>query len=118
MKRGVFSDPAVEKDFGRRYRTRWIRFTSASPVVDADGKRRAPEELARAWGVFAAPSFVFFDAKGHLEYRHTGSLLRPADFLALGRFVSDAIYERQPFSDYLHRQLTPVENLRPAMGVN
>jgi thioredoxin-related protein len=102
MKRRVFSDPGVEKRFGQRYRTRWIRFTSPSPVVDAAGARRTPAELAHAWGVFAAPSFVFFDEKGHLEYRHTGSLAHPADFLALGRFVSDAIYEKQPFSDYLH----------------
>ncbi|MDR0577349.1 MAG: thioredoxin fold domain-containing protein [Candidatus Accumulibacter sp.] len=117
MKRRVFSDPAVEERFGRRYRTRRIGLVSTVPVVDAGGERRAPAELAERWRVFAAPSFVFFDSGGRVEYRHTGSLARPADFLALGRFVSEAIYEEQPFSDYL-RARSHSENMKNESGGN
>ncbi|MDR1709413.1 MAG: thioredoxin fold domain-containing protein [Candidatus Accumulibacter sp.] len=104
MKRAVFSDPGVEKAFGSRYRTVRVDLGSAAPLVDADGQRRAPEEIAGRWRVFAAPSFVFLDAAGQPEYLHTGSLTRPADFISLGRFVAEAIYEERPFSDYLLEQ--------------
>jgi thioredoxin-related protein len=102
MKRHVFQDPGVEKEFERRYLTRRIDLASTVPIADARARRRAPAELAGQWRIFAAPSFVFLDADGNVEYRHTGSLTRPADFSLLGRFVSEAIYEEQPFSDYLH----------------
>ncbi|MDR2113304.1 MAG: thioredoxin fold domain-containing protein [Candidatus Accumulibacter sp.] len=102
MKRLVFPDPGVEERFGRAYLTRRIDLASAAPIVDADGRRRAPAELAERLRIFAAPAFVFFDAGGLPEYRHVGSLTRPADFALLGRFVAEAIYENRPFSDYLH----------------
>jgi protein SCO1/2 len=101
MKRRVFSDRQVEADFGQSYRTVRINLASASPILDAQGEARTPQELAEQLRVFATPSFAFFAADGSLEYRHTGALERPSDFLRLGRFVARAIYEAQPFSDYL-----------------
>ncbi|MDR1463320.1 MAG: thioredoxin fold domain-containing protein [Azoarcus sp.] len=101
MKREVFADRRVETDFGRLYRTVRIDLSSASPVTDARGEARTPQEFARELGLFATPSFAFFDADGSLEYRHTGGLNDPSDLLRLGQFVAGAIYEEQPFSDYL-----------------
>lgn len=101
MKRRVFSDRQVEADFGQSYRTVRIDLASISPILDAQGEARTPQELAEQLRVFATPSFAFFAADGSLEYRHTGALERPSDFLRLGRFVARAIYEAQPFSDYL-----------------
>jgi protein SCO1/2 len=106
MKRGVFADPRVAANFGRNYRTVHVDLASASPIVDAEGKVCTPQELAEQLRVFATPSFVFFAADGSLEYRHTGALTRPSDFLRLGRFVARAIYETQPFADYLATQST------------
>jgi thioredoxin-related protein len=105
MKRRVFADPDVERQFSRDYRAVRIDLASASPVADARGTARPAQELAEQWRIYGAPSFAFFAADGGLEYRFTGSLADPSDFLRLGRFVFRADYENQPFSDY--RPLLP-----------
>ena len=103
MKHRVFSDRRAEASFGRLYRTARIDLASDSPVIDAQGKARRPQEIAEQLRIFAAPSLAFFTPDGKLEYRHTGSLTRPSEFLLLGRFVSEAAYEKEPFSHYLLR---------------
>jgi thioredoxin-related protein len=100
MKHRVFADPDVERQFSRDYRAVRIDLASASPVADAQGATRTAQELAERWRIYGAPSFAFFAADGSLEYRFTGSLANPSDFLRLGRFVFRADYENQPFSDY------------------
>jgi thioredoxin-related protein len=102
MKRRVFADPDVERQFGRDYRAVRIDLAAATPVADEQGAARTARELAERWRIYGAPSFVFFAADGSLEYRFAGSLADPADFLRLGRFVFQADYENRPFSDYLH----------------
>ncbi|MDR2506926.1 MAG: hypothetical protein LBD67_02875 [Candidatus Accumulibacter sp.] len=103
MKRRVFSSRRAEASFGRLYRTARINLASDSPVIDAQGNARRPQEIAEHLRIFAAPSLAFFTPDGKLEYRHTGSLTQPSEFLLLGRFVSEAAYEKEPFSHYLLR---------------
>ncbi|MDR2450528.1 MAG: thioredoxin fold domain-containing protein [Candidatus Accumulibacter sp.] len=102
MKREVFSDQRAETDFGRAYRTVRIDLASVSPITDARGEVRTPQEFAQGLGLFATPSFAFFASDGSLEYRHAGGLASPSDLMRLGRFVAEALYEERPFSDYLH----------------
>jgi thioredoxin-related protein len=102
MKRHVFSNHRVEKQFGRYYRTARIDLASPDNIVDAQGKQTHPQGIAQQLQIFGAPSFAFFSRDGTLEYRHTGSLTTPSDFIRLGRFVANAVYEKQPFSVYRH----------------
>jgi thioredoxin-related protein len=101
MKRRVFADPDVEREFARDYRAVRIDLAATFPLTDARGVARLAREIAGQWRIYGAPSFAFFAADGSLEYLFSGSLADPADFLRLGRFVYRAEYENQPFSDYL-----------------
>ncbi|MDR3298883.1 MAG: thioredoxin family protein [Candidatus Accumulibacter sp.] len=102
MKRQVFSSPRVEKQFGRHYRAVRIDLASTASIIDTQGKQTPVQEMAQQLHIFGAPAFAFFSDDGSLEYRHMGSLTQADDFLRLGRFVLNAAYEQQPFSDYRH----------------
>jgi protein SCO1/2 len=105
MKRQVFSSVGVEKEFERAYRGVRVDLGSASLILDAQGVARAVRDIAGQWRIHGAPSFAFFSADGQLEYRFTGALTHPADFLRLGRYVAEADYEERPFSDYLRSSI-------------
>jgi protein SCO1/2 len=99
MEREVFSDPRVQKQFERRYRTARITVDTENTMIDLDGEMRTPLAIAQKLAVFATPSFAFFLPDGTLEYRHSGKLSAD-EFLRLGEFISGAIYETQSFADY------------------
>ncbi|MEI7612735.1 MAG: SCO family protein [Betaproteobacteria bacterium] len=100
MKKQVFSEPRAENNFKRRYRSVHIDLASSEVVVDPQGRRSTPQELAQRWNIVGTPAFAFFAADGNLNYRHVGSLPDPADFISLGRFVAEAAYENLPFAEY------------------
>jgi protein SCO1/2 len=103
MKLHVFPDPQTEREFGRQFHTVRIDLASAAVLIDTDGKPSSPKQLAHRLGVTGTPAFVFFDHDGGLNYRHSGLISKPRDFVRLGRFVADAVYDEQPFGDYLQR---------------
>ena len=48
----------------------------------------------------ATPVFAFFDLEGKLVTRFTGATRDAAEFLWLGEYVVDRVYEQMPFSRY------------------
>jgi protein SCO1/2 len=103
MKLHVFPDPPTEREFSRQFHTVRINLDSTAALADTDGKPSSPKQLAQRWGITGTPSFAFFDHDGGLNYRHSGLIAKPLDFVRLGRFVSDALYDEQPFGEYLRR---------------
>lgn len=100
MKRTVLGDAATEADIGGRFRTVSVSLDGEGPLTDPAGQLTTAQEFARRLHIIATPAFVFFDSDGQVLYRYVGVLAEPADFRLLGRYVSEAAYEQQPFADY------------------
>ncbi|MFZ4538675.1 SCO family protein [Propionivibrio sp.] len=103
MKQHVFSERRAERDFGRQFRTVRVDLAATGAIVDTDSKRITPVALAQRLRIVGTPAFAFFGSNGALNYRHVGSLPVPDDFVSLGRFVSEAAYENEPFAEYRRR---------------
>lgn len=103
MKLHVFPDPRTEREFGRQFRTVRIDLASTVALIDTEGKHSSPKQLAQRLGVTGTPAFAFFDRHGGLNYRHSGLIANPIDFVRLGQFVAAAAYDEQPFGEYLRR---------------
>ena len=97
MERHVHPDPTTEKAFGQRFRTVQLDIVQHQPLIDAKGQTTTPSELAQRLRAIATPSYVFFDANGHVLYRYTGTLDKGA-FRQLGDYVASGKYETQPFA--------------------
>ena len=123
MKLHVFPDPPTEREFGRQFRTVRIDLASSAALIDTDGKPSSAKQLALRLGVTGTPAFAFFDRDGGLNYRHSGLISKPLDFVRLGRFVADAAYDDQPFGEYLrrssgalHAQASPLARVKAGLS--
>lgn len=96
MERRVHADPATTKALARQFRTARLDIASPAPIADGDGKTTSGPELARRLKAVATPSYAFFDGRGRLLYRYTGTL-DAAQFRKLGRYVAHGDYEQRPF---------------------
>lgn len=96
MERTVFAAPAVAKALAG-YRTLRVDIAGEAPLTDPAGRSTTPGEFARRLRAVATPSFAFFDGRGQVLYRYTGTL-DAEGFRALARYVARADYERQPFA--------------------
>ncbi len=97
MERSVHADPALEKAFGRKFRSVQVDISQGGALTDPGGKPTTPGQLAQRLRAVATPSYAFFDARGQVLYRHTGTL-DPAGFRQLADFVVRGAYEHQPFA--------------------
>jgi protein SCO1/2 len=113
MKLRVFPQPHVERTFGRQFRTVRIDLGRNTALINTDGKSTTSAQLAQRLGVTGTPAFAFFDPQGRLLYRHSGVLLRGAEFIRLGQFVAQAAYDEKPFGEYL-RETSGALNARPS----
>ena len=96
METRVYPDKAIEKDFSRKFRSVRLDISQETELVDPSGKRSTPAQFATRLRAVGTPSFVFFDAKGTVLYRHTGKL-DAAGFKQLASYVSRGEYEHRPF---------------------
>lgn len=97
MERNVHPDPATEKAFGKRFRTVQLDIVETRAIVDARGQSTTPTQLALRLRAVATPSYAFFDARGQVLYRYTGTLDK-AGFRQLANYVDKGEYENRPFS--------------------
>lgn len=104
MKRDVLRDAATEAFINRRFHTVTVQLDAAAPLLDPTGHLTTPQALAERLHIVATPAFAFFTGDGRLLYRYVGGLAAPADFQLLGRYVSEAGYEQQPFAEYRRRR--------------
>ena len=82
-------------------------------VTDFDGQVMSEKELAAKYGVRFTPTFQFFDENAAAlkerepqkrEVARAAGYLRPADFLAMFRFVRERAYRDKSFRDYVRSQ--------------
>lgn len=97
MERTVYRDKAVESGFARKFRSVRLDISETGKITDPAGNGTSPSDFARRLRALATPSFVFFDGRGQVLYRYTGTL-DSAGFRQLADYVSRGDYERHPFA--------------------
>ncbi|MDT3705369.1 MAG: thioredoxin family protein [Thiobacillus sp.] len=100
MKTTVLNQTDVQDAFRAQFLLYSIDVNGDTQIADFQGKDTTEKAFAFAHRVRATPALLFFDLDGKLIARHTGPTKDKADFLLLGRYVSEGAYASQPFTKY------------------
>ena len=106
MKETVLNNIEVQRYYRRYFRVLVLHTEGGAPVSDFQGKEMTEKEFAlEAHRVRATPLFAFFDTRGRLLLKYTGTTRNTQEFLWLGEFVVDGHYLNERFSQYKRRRL-------------
>ena len=105
MKETVLNNIEVQRYYRRYFRVLVLNAEGDAPMSDFQGKEMTEKEFAlEAHQVRATPLFAFFDTRGRLLLKYTGTTRNTQEFLWLGEFVVDGHYLNERFSQYKHRR--------------
>ena len=105
-----FAKPEIETFVRERFEILQLNIVGSREVVDFDGEKLSEKRIAAKYGVRFTPTIQFFpERKDGLaqkkpaarEVTRAQGYLKPNDFLAMFRFVSERAYERGTLRDYL-----------------
>ena len=106
MKETVLNNIEVQRYYRRYFRVLVLNAEGDAPMSDFQGKEMTEKEFAlEAHRVRATPLFAFFDTRGRLLLKYTGTTRNTQEFLWLGEFVVDGYYLNERFSQYKRRRL-------------
>jgi thioredoxin-related protein len=100
MKTTILNQPDVQDSYRAQFLLYPIDVNGDTELTDFQGQPTTEKEFAFAHRVRATPALLFFDLDGKLVARHTGPTRDKAEFLLLGRYVSEGAYATQPFIKY------------------
>jgi thioredoxin-related protein len=101
MKTQVLNQPDVQEYYKAHFLIFPVDIEGDVEVTDFAGNTQAQKDFAlKQFRVRATPVFGFFDLNGKLVARYTGATRDKAEFLLLGRYVVDGVYEEKSFSRY------------------
>ena len=106
MKETVLNNIEVQRYYRRYFRVLVLNAEGDAPMSDFQGKEMTEKEFAlEAHRDRATPLFAFFDTRGRLLLKYTGTTRNTQEFLWLGEFVVDGHYLNERFSQYKRRRL-------------
>ena len=106
MKETVLNNIEVQRYYRRYFRVLVLNAEGDAPMSDFQGKEMTEKEFAlEAHRVRATSLFAFFDTRGRLLLKYTGTTRNTQEFLWLGEFVVDGHYLNARFSQYKRRRL-------------
>jgi thioredoxin-related protein len=100
MKTTILNQSEVQDDFRAKFLLYPIDVNGDTELTDFQGKPTTEKAFALGHRVRATPVMMFFDLDGKLLARHIGPVKDKAEFLLLGRYVSEGAYASQPFIKY------------------
>jgi len=100
MKATVLNQAEVQDAYRAQFLLYPIDVNGDTPMTDFQGKETTEKAFAFANRVRATPTLLFFDLDGKLVTRFTGPTKNAAEFLLLGRYVTEGAYATQPFTQY------------------
>lgn len=102
MKSTILNQVEVQEYYQKRFLILSIDIESNEELVDFAGnattKKKYFAEIARNRG--ATPVFAFFDLQGQMVVRYTGAASGVDEFILLGEYASEKIYQKMPFAKY------------------
>ena len=106
MMETVLNNIEVQRYYRRYFRVLVLNAEGDAPMSDFQGKEMTEKEFAlEAHRVRATTLFAFFDTRGRLLLKYTGTTRNTQEFLWLGEFVVDGHYLNERFSQYKRRRL-------------
>ena len=107
MKKTVLNQPDVQDYFRKHFLILPIDVEGDIEVVNFKGETTTMKDFAfKEYRVRATPVFAFYDLDGQYikRARFTGATRDKAEFLLLGQYVVDKVYEKEPFARYKRSQ--------------
>lgn len=104
MKREVLSRPDVQEYYRRNFQVFQIDTKGDQEITGFDGTNTIEKEFARAAGVRATPTFVFYGFDGKPLVTRVGGIYDPQEFLLLGKYVASGAYRSQTFAAFRKSQ--------------
>lgn len=102
MKQTVLNQQEVQEFYKERFLIFPVDIESTVEITDPKGKLTNQKaffaDVTNNRG--ATPVFAFYDLDGNLVTRYTGATSGVDEFLWLGEYASQGIYEQQPFARY------------------
>jgi thioredoxin-related protein len=100
MKTTILNQADVQDAFRAQFLVYSIDVNGDTQMTDFQGKEQTEKDFAFGHRVRATPTMLFFDLDGKLVTRHTGPTKDKAEFLLLGKFVTEGAYATQSFTKY------------------
>jgi thioredoxin-related protein len=101
MEKSVLSQPDVQAYFKQHFANFIFDIDGDVDVTDFSGKVQKQKDIAeKDFRVRATPVMMFFDFSGKPIARYTGATRDKAEFMLLGQFVVDKVYEKMTFEQY------------------
>lgn len=100
MKATVLNQSEVQDYYKQHFLIFPMDIKGDNPMVDFKGRDTTEKVFSAEHRVRATPVFGFFDLNGNLVFRWTGVTKDAAEFLLLGRYVSEGAYKNQSFVAY------------------
>jgi thioredoxin-related protein len=108
MKTTILNQPDVQAYFKKHFLIFPIDIEGDLEMTDFKGKQTSMKDFAfKEYRVRATPVFAFYDLDGKYikRARYTGATRDKREFMLLGKYVVDKIYDKMPFARYKRQQL-------------
>lgn len=101
MKETVLNQPEVQAYFKKNFLNISVDIEGDIEITAFTGEGTTQKDFAvKKNRVRATPVFAFYDLTGKQIVRYTGATAGIEEFLWLGEFVADGVYEKMPFAKY------------------
>ena len=100
MESTILNQADVQDAYRAQFLLYPIDINGDTEMTDFQGKATTEKAFALANRVRATPVLMFFDLDGKLVARHTGPTKDKAEFLLLGRYVTEGAYATRSFTQY------------------
>jgi len=100
MKTTILNQSDVQDAFRAQFLLYSVDVNGDTEMTDFQGKSTTEKAFAFAHRVRATPTLLFFGLDGKLVARHTGPTKDKAEFLLLGKYVTEGAYATQSFTKY------------------
>ena len=100
MKSTILNQADVQDAYRAQFLVYSIDVNGDTPLTDFQGKETTEKAFSLTNRVRATPTLLFFDLNGKLVTRFTGPTKNAAEFLLLGRYVTEGAYATQSFAQF------------------
>jgi thioredoxin-related protein len=100
MRTTILNQSDVQDAYRANFLVYSVDVNGDTAMTDFQGNATTEKAFAFAHRVRATPTLLFFGLDGKLLARHTGPTRDAAEFLLLGRYVTEGAYASQPFARY------------------
>lgn len=104
MKQNVLNQPEVQDYYRKHFLNFPVDIEGDVEITDFHGHPISEKEFAKLHRVRATPVIAFYDLKGKEIFRYTGSTSGVAEFMLMGKYITDGIYKKMPFVKYKRMQ--------------